>query len=273
MKPESSEARRPLRPWDFMGRRGLNVRNPRRIAVEDGEIACLACLRSGRFATPHDGHSPQHPPDSMPRQWLVSETPRWGELPLGTTLTLMECADSSFVDETGPNSSVDRTFLYVALDGSAAGQFFQISTSVAASDSEASGFPSFLMPVDALTQTGVQALVNRPWPASCRCGAFDGAMHTPGQGGEVHVCIHDLLALSAHLAPFAAARVRDPSWVRLFANPGRIPCECECGCRAATPTAFRADQGPGFLCIACDKHQPPAQGDGWEIFHRPALER
>jgi hypothetical protein len=119
-----------------------------------------------------------------------------------------------------------------------------------------------------MTEEEVRALMARPWPRSCGCGVTAGSLHTPGHGGSVAACIHDLRATAAHLAPFALARVRDRGWVRLFADA--IACECECGCRAPGGTMFQADRGPGFLCHGCGQHQPAARGDGWEILHAPA---
>jgi len=121
---------------------------------------------------------------------------------------------------------------------------------------------------EALTKADVQALMARPVFEWCQC-QNDGSMHAPGPAGTWLVCVHDLRAMADWLAPYAAVRVRDPGSLRMSAAPGAMPCQCGCGCRSDRDgTYFQADLGPGFLCPECERHQPPPQGDGWEILRR-----
>jgi len=139
---------RALRDADWMGLRGLNMRNPRRVAVEGGENACLDCLRWRGSDAGHERHAPHPPPDSMPRVWLVKEATQWDVIPGGTTLRLVAFRDWHFDDWHGLNSSWQYEFQFVASGGPVAGQVYIVSTSLPDDGSGGeSPYPTFLVSV------------------------------------------------------------------------------------------------------------------------------
>ena len=67
---------------------------------------------------------------------------------MGTILLLVDFRETYFVDETGPDSSTERCFLFEALDGPVGGQAYLVRTSVPASDHGADPYPTYLTPLD-----------------------------------------------------------------------------------------------------------------------------
>ncbi len=92
-----------------------------------------------------------------------------------------------------------------------------------------------------------------------RCGEPPAGYQATRAGGPFPLCKRHLEQEAASWADHPDGRA--PILARYWAEPGEIPCQCECGCtRADGDTLMDPRYGLPFRCASCSRDQHPEPG-------------